>query len=172
MGGNMGGGGTRGDEPSGSLAGDLTPEQRDLVIRHIPLNVTVCDEEGKIVYWHGDLGRLLQASGVDVAFMPGVDGVLEDCDPRYIGRHYSECHPESARVVIAHIEKAFREGTRQEAVYRRLEAGRLILVRYCPLRDAEGTYRGMMETMEDITDVREMEGEKLTGWWTSELASE
>ena len=157
--------------PSLCLAGDLTAEQRDLVIRHLPLNVTVCDEEGRVIYWHGDLGRLLQASGVEVAFTPGVGGVLEDCDPRYIGRHFNECHPERARAIIARIEKAFREGTRQEAVYRRLEAGRLILVRYCPLRDAQGTYRGMMETMQDITDIRQMEGEKLTGWWTSELAS-
>jgi hypothetical protein len=29
----------------------------------------------------------------------------------------------------------------------------------------------MMETMQDITDIRQMEGEKLTGWWTSEPAS-
>jgi len=157
--------------PSVCLAGDLTAEQRDLVIRHLPLNVTVCDEEGRVIYWHGDLRRLLQLSGVEVAFTPGVDGVLEDCDPRYIGRHLNECHPERARAIIARIDKAFRDGTRQEAVYRRLEAGRLILVRYCPLRDAQGTYRGMMETMQDITDIRQMEGEKLTGWWTSEPAS-
>jgi uncharacterized protein len=167
----MGGGGTRRAEPSGSLAGDLTPEQRDLVIRNLPLNVTVCDEEGRIVYWHGDLGRLLQIAGIQAPFTPGAEGVLEDCDPRFIGRHYSDCHPQSALPIIQHIENAFRDGRRQEAVYRRLEAGRLILVRYLPLRDDRGAYRGMMETMEDITDIREMEGEKLTGWWTDELAS-
>ena len=156
---------TRGAEPSPCLAGELTAAQRDLVIRHLPLNVTVCDEEGRIVYWHGDLRRLLQASGVELAFTPGLDGVLEDCDPGYIGRHYSECHPASARAVIARIEKAFREGSRQEAIYRRLEAGRLILVRYCPLRDDQGAYRGMMETMQDITDIRQMDGEKLVLDW-------
>ena len=31
----------------------------------------------------------------------------------------------------------FREGAQHEAVFRRLEVGRLILVRYCPLRDAQ-----------------------------------
>jgi hypothetical protein len=159
------GGTTRGAEPSPCLAGELTAAQRDLVIRHLPLNVTVSDEEGRLVYWHGDLRRLLEAGGVDVAFKPGADGVLEDCDPRYIGRHLNECHDERSRATIARMDKAFREGTQQEAVFRRLEAGRLILVRYCPLRDDQGAYRGMMETMQDITDIRQMDGEKLVLDW-------
>jgi len=156
---------TRGAGPSSCLAGDLTAAQRDLVIRHLPLNVTVSDEEGRLVYWHGDLRRLLRACGAEVVVTPGVDGMLEDCDPRYIGQHLNECHDERSRATIARMDKAFREGAQQEAVFRRLEAGRLILVRYCPLRDDRGTYRGMMETMQDITDIRQMDGEKLVLDW-------
>lgn len=136
---------TRGAGPSSCLAGDLTPVQRDLVIRHLPLQVSVSDEDGALVYWHGDL--------------------FEDCDPQYIGRHVNACHNERSHVTIARMEKAFRDGTEQEAVFRRLEDGRLILVRYCPLRDEQGTYRGMMETMQDITDIRGMDGEKLVLDW-------
>jgi hypothetical protein len=136
------------------------------VIRHLPLNVTVSDEEGTLVYWHGDLRRILpQTWGAEVVLTPGVDGMLEDCDPRYIGRHLNECHNKRSHATIARMDKAFREGAQQEAVFRRLEAGRLILVRYCPLRDGQGTYRGMMETMQDITDIRQMDGEKLVLDW-------
>ena len=45
------------------------------------------------------------------------------------------------------MDETFRQGVQDEALFRRIEDGRLILVRYCVLRDADGTYRGMMETM-------------------------
>ena len=41
----------------------MTAEQRELVIRHPPVNVTVSDEAGRVVYWHCDFRRLLQACG-------------------------------------------------------------------------------------------------------------
>lgn len=136
---------TPGAGPSSCLAGDLTSAQRDLVIRHLPLQVSVIDEEGTLIFWHGDF--------------------YEDCDPRYIGRHVNECHSKNAQAIIARMDRAFREGAEQEAVFRRLESDRLVLDRYCSLRDAQGNYRGMMETMLDITDIRGMDGEKLALDW-------
>lgn len=136
---------TRGAGPSSNLAGALTAEQRDLVIRHLPLQVSVVDEAGILVYWHGD--------------------PFEGCEERYIGRHVNDCHNETSHVTLARMEEAFREGSRDEALFRRIEDGRLILVRYCPLRDADGAYRGMMETLQDITDIRPMEGKQLTLDW-------
>jgi len=41
----------------------LMAEQRELAIRHPPVNVTVGDEAGRVVYWHCDFRRLLQACG-------------------------------------------------------------------------------------------------------------
>jgi DUF438 domain-containing protein len=63
------------------------------------------------------------------------------------------------------MEAAFRDGSRDEAVFRRIEEGRLILVRYAPLRDAAGAYRGMMETMQDISGIVGLEGAQLTLDW-------
>jgi DUF438 domain-containing protein len=63
------------------------------------------------------------------------------------------------------MEAAFRDGSRDEAVFRRIEDGRLILVRYAPLHDAAGAYRGMMETMQDISDIVGLEGAQLTLDW-------
>lgn len=115
------------------------------MIRHLPLQLSVTDERGVLRYWQGDL--------------------FDDCDPGYIGRHVDDCHNQRSQDTIARMETAFREGTQSEAVFRRLEADRLVLVRYCPLRDSRGTYRGMMETMQDITDIRLLDGEKLTLDW-------
>jgi DUF438 domain-containing protein len=38
-------------------------------------------------------------------------------------------------------------------------------VRYAPLRDAAGAYLGMMETMQDISDIVGLEGAQLTLDW-------
>ena len=113
----------------------------DLVIRHLPLQVSVMDETSTVVYWHGDL--------------------FEDCELRHCGVHVNESHNAHSQKTIARMEAAFRDGSRDEAVFRRLEDDRLILVRYVPLRDADGTYRGMMETMQDIADIVGLEGAKL-----------
>jgi DUF438 domain-containing protein len=117
----------------------------DLVIRHLPVQVSVVDEDGTLVYWHGDL--------------------FDGCELRHVGVHVDASHNEHSRRTIARMEAAFRDGSRDEAVFRRIEEGRLILVRYVPLRDASGAYRGMMETMQDITDVVGLEGAQLTLDW-------
>ena len=114
-------------------AGDLTAEQRDLVIRHLPLQISVIDEDGILLYWHGDL--------------------YKGCAERYIGCHVNDCHSQKSRVTIARLERAFRDGAKDEAIFRRTEEGRLILVRYCALRDGRGEYRGMIETLQDLTDM-------------------
>ena len=122
-----------GSDPSSYGAGGLTPAQKDLVIRNLPVQVSVMDEHGIMVYWRGD------------AFV--------DCDPKYIGAHVNDAHNAGSRQMIADMEAAFRNGTRDEAVLRSIEDDRLMLLRYTPLRDDDGVYRGMMETMQDITDI-------------------
>ncbi len=136
---------TPGAGPSAILAGSLTPEQMDLVIRHLPVQVSVTDEHGTLVYWHGDL--------------------FADCELRHVGVHVNESHSEHARRTIARMEAAFRDGSQDEATFRNIEEGRLILLRYTPLRDSAGTYRGIMETMQDITDIVGLEGVKQTLDW-------
>lgn len=114
-------------------AGNLTAEQYDLVIRHLPLQVSFINEDGILLYWHGEL--------------------YKGCAERYMGRHVNDCHSQKSQATIARLERAFRDGTQREAVFRRTEEGRLILTRYCALRDGEGVYRGMLETLEDVTDI-------------------
>ncbi|MFH0915042.1 MAG: PAS domain-containing protein [bacterium] len=114
-------------------AGDLTAEQYDLVIRHLPLQFSFINEDGILLYWHGEL--------------------YEGCAKRYIGHHVNDCHSQKSQETIARLERAFRDGTKDEAVFRTTEEGRLILARYCALRDSEGVYRGMLETLQDLTDV-------------------
>jgi len=46
-------------------------------------------------------------------------------------------------------------------------AERFLHIRYFVLRVADGTYRGIVETVQDVTDVRALEGQRrLLEWWT------
>jgi hypothetical protein len=126
-------------------AGALTPEQLDLVLRHVQVDVSLADEHGTLVYWHGE--------------------VFADCDAAFIGRHMNDCHAPKSRETIDRMEAAFKEGSRDQAVFWRREEGRLYLYRYIAVRDDEGTYRGLLETAEDITDIVGLEGERLELDW-------
>jgi uncharacterized protein len=127
-------------------AGSLTAEQRDLVVRHLPVDVSLADEHGTLVYWHGE--------------------IFADCDERFIGRHMNDCHAPKSRRTIERMETAFKEGTRDEAVFwHREDDGRLYLFRYAAVRDAEGAYRGLMETVQDITDIVGIDGERTDLDW-------
>jgi hypothetical protein len=38
--------------------------------------------------------------------------------------------------------------------------GKFILIQYFAVRDEEGNYKGVIEVSQDITDIRNLEGEK------------
>ncbi len=127
-------------------AGVLTVEHLDLVLRHVPVDVSFADEQGSLLYWHG--------------------GVFADCDASFIGRHMNDCHAPKSRATIDRMEAAFRDGSRDEAVFwHREDDGRLYLFRYTAVRDREGVYRGLLETVQDITGIVGLEGERLELVW-------
>lgn len=124
---------TLGAGPSSSSAGSLTPAQMDLVIRSLPVQISVMDERGTVVYWRGD--------------------AFADCDAKHIGAHINEFHEAGSQQKIADMEAAFRDGSRDGDVHASVDEGRLTLLCHVPMRDEQGAYRGMIETMQDITDV-------------------
>lgn len=126
--------------PAVPEAGSLTPEQMELVLRHLPVDVSLVDEKHVLAYWRGP--------------------IFGDCDEEYVGRHIDDCHNPTSRGHIATMIAAFTAGTRDEAVFWDVEDGHQKVTRYTALRDAGGVYRGMMET---IVDVTALEGFKGTG---------
>jgi hypothetical protein len=121
-------------------AGSLTPEVADLIISHLPVGVSFADADGTLVFWEGSF--------------------FDDCDPSFIGRHMDDCHSPRSRDLIARMQEEFRAGRRDEALFWAREDGRLILSRYVAVRDAQGVYRGILETMQDVTGIRALEGER------------
>jgi DUF438 domain-containing protein len=66
---------------------------------------------------------------------------------------------------VERIVSAFKLGERDVAEFWIEVAGRLVHIRYFPLRDDEGNYRGTIEVSQDVTDLKQMEGERrLLDW--------
>ena len=125
--------------------GTLTPEQVQLVIRDLPLDISFADEHDVLVYWSGP--------------------TYKTCDARYIGRDVRDCHPESSLDVLEDILAQFKAGTKDVAEGWELDGKRFTYTRYTAVRDDAGAYKGILEVNHDVTGMRALEGaQALPGW--------
>jgi len=125
--------------------GSLSSEQVDLVLRHMPLDISVADADDVLVFWKGD--------------------TYKTCDGRYVGRDVRDCHPEEALAPLEEILRAFRSGERDVAEGWHETKGRFKVTRYIALRNDAGDYRGILEVNLDATELRALTGERaLPGW--------
>jgi DUF438 domain-containing protein len=127
--------------------GHLTPEQIDLMLTHLPVDISFVDENDIVAYYSATPERVFPRT-------PGV-----------IGRKVQNCHPPKSLHIVERILKAFRSGERSEAGFWIESGGRFIHIRYFAMRDAAGTYRGALEVSQDVTSIRALRGERrLLDW--------
>jgi DUF438 domain-containing protein len=126
--------------------GALTLAQADLMLGALPLDFSFVDENDRVRYYsEGD--RIFPRS-------PGV-----------IGRKVQNCHPPESVHKVQAIIDAFRAGEKEAAEFWLTIAGRLLHIRYFAVRDAKGTYKGVVETVQDVTAIRALEGQRrLLDW--------
>lgn len=135
--------------PVGSLTletGQLSPEQVNLLLGHLPFDITLVDEHDEVRYYsEGD--RIFPRS-------PGI-----------IGRRVQNCHPPKSVHVVEEIVRAFRDGTKEVAEFWLELGGRFVYIRYFAVRDQAGRYRGTLEVVQDVSGIRRLEGERrLLDW--------
>jgi len=122
--------------------GVLTPEQVNLVLTHLPIDITFIDENDTVRY-----------------FSQGSERIFERT-PSIIGRKVQNCHPPQSVHVVNRLLQAFRDGERDRAEFWIQMGGKFVLIRYHAVRDAEGHYRGTVEVTQDIGPLRALEGER------------
>jgi len=122
--------------------GVLTPEQVNLMLTNLPVDITYVDEIDRVAYYSAGKERIFPRS-------PGI-----------IGREVSKCHPPKSVHIVEGIVKDFKDGKRDVAEFWLQMGGRFIHIRYFPVRDSDGKYRGTIEVSQDITEIRKLEGEK------------
>ncbi|MGI6037688.1 MAG: DUF438 domain-containing protein [Limnochordia bacterium] len=127
--------------------GVLTPEQINLLLTHLPVDVTYVDEHDRVRYYSQGKERIFpRSSGI-------------------IGRDVQNCHPPNSVHVVTKIVDSFKTGERDDAEFWIQMQGRFIHIRYFAVRDKDGEYRGVVEVSQDVTGIRALEGQRrLLDW--------
>ena len=127
--------------------GNLTAEQIKLLFNHLPVDITYVDENDKVVYFSSPKKRIFPRSKA------------------VIGRDVHNCHPPESVHVVEQIVDAFRKGKKDVASFWINMKGQQLLIQYFPIRDDAGKYRGVVEVSQEITEIRQLQGEKrLLDW--------
>ena len=122
--------------------GVLTAEQINLMLTHLPVDVTFVDENDRVRFFSQTKERIFERQ------------------PAIIGRKVQNCHPPQSVDKVQKIVEDFRAGKRDVAEFWIQMMGKFIHIRYFALRDAAGNYRGTIEVSQDVAPIRALEGEK------------
>ncbi|HCY43030.1 MAG TPA: hypothetical protein DHV48_17120 [Prolixibacteraceae bacterium] len=127
--------------------GFLSAEQIRLVFNHLPVDITYVDENDKVKFFSTPEKRIFRRTN------------------SIIGREVKNCHPPESVHVVEQIVEAFRNGTKDKASFWIQMKGEFILIQYFAVRDEQGNYKGVVEVSQEITEIRELQGEnRLLDW--------
>lgn len=132
-----------------SETGTLDLEQVQMLFDALPVDLSFVDEENKVRFFTRPKERIFPRS------------------PAVIGRDVKNCHPPESVGVVLEIIEAFRSGRQESATFWIQRQERMILIRYFAVRDIAGHYRGTLEVSQDITDARQLTGERRLLQWDS-----
>lgn len=77
-----------------------------------------------------------------------------------IGTAVHNCHPPKSLHLVNQILADFKAGRREVAEFWIDMSGRMIHIRYWPVRGDDGRYLGTLETVQDVTAIRRLTGEQ------------
>jgi DUF438 domain-containing protein len=127
--------------------GRMTLEQINLMLTHLPVDLTFVDENDRVAFYSEGPERIFPRS------------------PAIIGREVRNCHPPKSVHLVNQILDAFKSGSRDTAEFWIELGGKFIYIRYFAVRDKTGYYRGCLEVSQDLTEIRKLEGQqRLLDW--------
>jgi len=127
--------------------GKMTLEQINLMLTHLPVDLTFVDENDRVAYYSEGPERIFPRS------------------PAIIGREVRNCHPPQSVHLVNKILDAFKSGSRDTAEFWIELGGKFIYIRYFAVRDTNGYYRGTLEVSQNLTEIRKLDGQqRLLDW--------
>lgn len=138
--------------PAGSVAlgletGSLTLQELEMVFETLPVDVTYVDENDRVRYFNNPDDRVFPRSS------------------SIIGRTVQNCHPPESVDRVEEILDAFRAGEKDDARFWIQNEEDFVVIDYYALRNDEGSYRGTLEVSREVSDIRNLEGERrLVDW--------
>ena len=121
---------------------NLSKEQLGGILETIPVEISFVDENDLVKFWNKHETRIFKRP-VSV-----------------IGKSVQNCHPKDSVDKVNQILSDFKSGRRDSAEFWIDLKGRKVYIRYFAVRDKAGKYLGTLEATQDITEIKEIEGEK------------
>jgi len=138
------------DEAPGAIRlgeGWLDASQIDLMLKCLPVDLSFVDEHDRVLYYTDGKERVFPRS------------------PAVIGRDVHNCHPPKSVHIVKRILDAFRAKEKSEAEFWIEMGGKFLHIRYFPMYDASGAYKGCLEMTQDVTGIRALQGQRrLLDW--------
>ena len=121
---------------------NLSKEQLEGILEAIPVEISFIDEDDSVKFWNKHDTRIFKRP-VSV-----------------IGKSVQDCHPRDSVGKVNQILSDFKSGSRDSAEFWIDLKGRKVYIRYFAVRDKAGKYLGTLEATQDITEIKEIEGQK------------
>jgi hypothetical protein len=122
--------------------GSFNLNELEILFRTLPIDITFVDKDDKVKF-----------------FSIGPDRIFTR-NRAIIGRDVRMCHPPSSVHVVEQILTDFKNGKENSAAFWISMKGRFIYIEYFAMRNKEGQYLGTLEFMQDLTNLRKLEGER------------
>jgi PAS domain S-box-containing protein len=127
--------------------GNLTKEQLDSLLNTLPVEITFVDENDTVRYFNKP------------------EKIIFVRTKAIIGRKVQNCHPQKSLDTVTKIVESFKSGRKNSAEFWINIGNRMIHIRFFAVRDPKGKYLGIMEVVQDVTDIQKLQGEKrLLDW--------
>ena len=108
----------------------------------LPVDLTFVDKDDTVRY-----------------FSPGKNRIF-DRSRTILGRKVQYCHPPKSVHIVNQILEDFKSGTQDQARFWINMGPRTIYIVYYALRGDDGSYQGTLEVTQDVTEFRQLEGER------------
>jgi DUF438 domain-containing protein len=128
--------------------GRLSLEQVDMILRHLPVDLSFVDADGYVRYYSESEERLFPRT------------------PGAIGRHVTNCHPPKSVHMVEEILQAFSSGARDVAEFWIEMQGKFVHIRYFAVRNPAKEYLGCLEVSQDVTGIRALQGQRRLLEWS------
>jgi len=130
------------------MIGSISNELLEIILESIPLDISVLDKDDKVIGWNNHETRIFKRPEAA------------------LGKDVRECHPEKSLPKVEQIISEMKKGVRNKARFwidyhlGYEEQPRKVLIEYFTLRDVQGNYLGCVEASQDISDIKNIKGEK------------
>jgi PAS domain S-box-containing protein len=128
--------------------GNLTKEQLEALLNSLPVDVTFVDSNDTVQYFNKPEKRFFVRTKA------------------VIGRKVAMCHPEKSLHIVGRIVESFKNGKKESAEFWINLQNRLLYIRFFAVRDSGGKYLGAIEVVQDVTKIKQLEGERRLLDWT------